>query len=129
MSMTNKEKKQLVKLQQGELDAVLMYRKLAEVTRKPKVKETLLKIAADEGKHAAMIRKHTGENLKQKTTLSLVISAISKVIGLNFTLKLIAKAEFMIAGKLTPLVDRFPDIQEIIDDEEMHGKLIRNMLQ
>jgi len=48
----SKEKKvQLIKAQQGELDAVIVYRRLAEAIKDIKIEKVLLRIAADEGKH------------------------------------------------------------------------------
>ncbi len=129
MEITSKEREQLLKSQQGELDAVLLYRKLAELAKEPKDKETLLKIAADEGRHAAILGRYTGENLKQKNTIALIITSLRKVIGSNLTLRLLAKAEFSAVGKYSSLVDKFPDIQEIMNDEEMHGKLLSNMIK
>lgn len=49
VEISEKERKQLIKSQQGELDAVILYRRLAEMIEDRNKKETLLRVAADEG--------------------------------------------------------------------------------
>jgi rubrerythrin len=126
--ITNIEKKQLMKAQQGELDAVILYRKLAENVKDANLKKTFLKIATDEGKHASILRKYTNEILKPKNTKALVVISIYKVLGLRFTMKVLGKGELNAAKEYFPLVKKFPNIQEIINDEELHGELMKNML-
>lgn len=129
MNMTLDEKKKLIKLQQGELDAVLMYQRLAVLSKNQKHKEVLLKIAADEGKHSAIAKKYTGENLAQGTKLASIIGFIAKLIGLNLTFKLLAKAEFKAKDMLSPLTEKFPEIHEVIKDEEEHGRLLTSLVK
>ena len=54
--MTEEQKLQLVKSQQGELNALLIYKRLAKITKHPKGNEVFSEIAADEGRHAAILR-------------------------------------------------------------------------
>ena len=125
--MTGKEKKQLIKAQQGELDAVILYRKLAELTSETKNKALFLKIASDEGKHAGILRKYTGENLESKNLKSLIVTGIYGIFGIKIMLKILAKGEFEAAKKYSSLATKFPDIQVIIKDENLHGELMRDM--
>ena len=62
--MTEEQKLQLVKSQQGELNALLIYKRLAKITKHPKGNEVFSEIAADEGRHAAILRSYTNEVLK-----------------------------------------------------------------
>ena len=70
--------KVLLKLQQGELDAVLVYRKLAELASSEEEKNVLLSIAADEGRHASIIREYSKEILKPCNKSSEEIEAAYK---------------------------------------------------
>ena len=54
--ISNEKKIQLIKAQQGELDAVIVYRRLAEAIKDINTKKVLLRIGADEGKHANLIK-------------------------------------------------------------------------
>lgn len=47
--MTEKQKKALLFAQQGELDAVLMYRSLSKAAKLKKDKETFLRLASEGG--------------------------------------------------------------------------------
>jgi rubrerythrin len=125
--MNGKEKKQLMKAQQGELDAVILYRKLAELIDEDKNKALFLKIASDEGKHAGILRKYTGENLEPKNLKLLIVSGIYKVFGIKIMLKMLSKGEFKAAKNYSSLVKKFPNIQEIIKDENLHGELMRDI--
>ena len=126
---TKEERKQLIKSQQGELDAVILYRKLSEITKKVENKKTFLKIAADEGKHAVILKKYTGENLKAKNLKAIIINILYKVCGAKFTLKMIGKGEFKAAKDYLSLAEKFPNIKEIIKDENLHGELMVSMLR
>jgi len=127
VDMTEKEKKQLIKAQQGELDAVILYRTLAELIHEVENKALFLKIASDEGKHASILRKYTGENLEPKNLKSVIVTNIYKVFGIKIMLKILARGEFKAANKYSSLALKFPDIQEIIKDENLHGKSMQDM--
>lgn len=111
IEITSKERKQLLKSQQGELDAVLLYRKLAETIKETQHKKTFIKIAADEGKHAGILRKYTDENLKAKNGKAFIVSTIYKICGFKITLNILAKGEFKAAKDYESLVAKFPNIK------------------
>ena len=123
--MTEKMNKQLLKAQQAEVDAVLMYKGLSEVVNIESMKEVLLQLAKDEGKHAAIIRKLTGEVLMPKETKKNLVKLIYKVFGLKSVLKLISNGEFSAAENYVSLVAHFPEIEEIRLDEIRHGEIIK----
>ena len=54
--MTNKQRKDLLKAQQGELDAVPMYNALAAVAKHERDKETFRQLAREEGRHASFFQ-------------------------------------------------------------------------
>ena len=64
--MTNEQA--LLEFQQGELDAVILYRKIAAQIKNAEVASVLREIARDEGRHAAILFKLTRETLKPKET-------------------------------------------------------------
>lgn len=43
-------------------------------------------------------------------------------------IKMLAKGEFKAAREYSPLVERFPNIQEILNDEELHVKLMKEII-
>jgi len=124
----NEKKVQLIKAQQGELDAVIVYRRLAKVVKNAKDKELFLRIAADEGKHASILKKYTGETLKASNFKALVVITLYKVLGLKFILKLLVKGELKASEGYSILVEEFPTIEEIIRDEALHATLMNKKI-
>lgn len=127
--MTTEERKTLLKAQQGELDAVILYRKLAEISKDKSMKEEFLKVAADEGNHAAILRGYTGAALKPKSAKANFVSLMYKVLGSNFTMNLLAKGELKSIDKYNPLVQGFPNIKKIIKDEAKHAEITRSFIK
>lgn len=123
-----KMKVQLMKAQQGEMDAVILYRKLADLVDDAEKKKDLFKIAADEGKHAAILRRYTGEVLRAKEGKAFIVTVMYKLFGLNFVLKLLSRGEFKAAKEYSLFAKDFPNIKEIIQDEALHGELMRSMI-
>ncbi len=124
MQLTEPQIAMLTKLQQAELDAALLYRRLADLAKTDAEKTALKKIAADEARHAAMARTHTGLALTPRGTLAAVGGVIARVIGLRATMRLIAKAENAAEDKLAPMLEFCPEVREIIADEKEHGRLL-----
>jgi len=115
--------KSLLKAQQGELDAVILYQSLAKLTKNSKVKEKFTQIAADEGKHAAILRSYTGEKLKPKNTNAVIVSFIYKTFGHSLTCKLLSKGEMNAIPNYKKMLSDFPKVKEIMDDELRHANI------
>ncbi len=127
--MTNKQKEKLVKSQQGELNAVLIYQRLAKLTKDEKDKEIFLEIASDEGKHAAILKSYTNTVLKPKETKAKLVGFLYKLLGHNFVIGLLEKGELASIDNYNPLKNDFPKIQQIIDDELRHAKMAKSLLK
>ena len=127
--MTKEQKIKLLKSQQGELNAVLIYQRLAKITKHKKGKEVFSKIAADEGKHAAILKSYTNEILKPKGTKAKLVGFLYKLLGHNFVIGLLEKGELKSIDNYKPLKDEFPKIQQIIDDELRHAKMAKSLLK
>ena len=68
----NGSMKALLKAQQGELDAVLMYKKLAEVVNEQDA-VVFRQLAAEEGRHASVFHNYTKTVLEPKKAKSILI--------------------------------------------------------
>lgn len=129
MELTNEQLAQLTMLQQKELDAALLYRRLSELAKTDAERTALKKIAADEAKHAATARKYTSAKLSPSKKLAFIGGAVARVIGLRTTMRLLAKAENSAAGKLAPMCEFCPEIREIIKDETEHGRMLGELAE
>ena len=60
--MTQEQLKELMRSQQGELNAVLMYQRLAKVVKSDKERDTFLQLAKEEGRHASVFHAYNHAN-------------------------------------------------------------------
>lgn len=126
--MTLEQKRKLLNAQQGELDAVILYSRLAQIVRDSDMKDQLLKVAADEGKHAAILREYTEEILKPKSIKAKIVIIMYKLLGHNFTLNMLANGEIKSIEKYNELTEDFPNIHKIIKDEKKHAQISRSFM-
>ena len=123
--MTKKQLKALIKFQKSEMDAVFMYKKLAELAKTEERKDLLLKAAADEGKHAGILHGYTETVIKKvPKTMQRAVLFSYKVFGKKITFKFLSIGENASVKPYSKHVKDFPRIQEIMDDEIHHGKVM-----
>ena len=66
VSQRGKYREELLRSQQGELDAVLMYQRLAKVVKMDKEREAFLQLAKEEGRHASVFHAYTQKALNPR---------------------------------------------------------------
>jgi rubrerythrin len=74
-------REELIRSQQGELNAVLMYQRLAKVVKTDKERETFLQLAKEEGRHASVFHAYTKEALKPKKTMAIIMPFLYRLLG------------------------------------------------
>ena len=122
--MNKKQKKILIKSQQGELDAVPMYLRLSAIAKDEALKNIFKQLAAEEGNHAAIFYKLTGEKLKPKMLKATVLPILQKIIGWKLLLKIISKAEYSAYKTYEPVVEMFAEVDSVRNDEKRHGDIL-----
>ena len=127
-TITNQEMKVLLKSQQGELDGVAMYRALAGAVKDPKDAATFRQLAAEEGHHAAVFRKHTKRALKPRKSKGTLLVCLYRIIGRKRLYPLIAQGEYSAYKTYEPVVKRFPEVESVRDDEKRHGDTVMSLL-
>lgn len=127
--MTEQDKKTLIKAQQGELDAVLMYKRLATKVKDPKDAETFNRLAAEEGHHASVFKELSGETLKPKSTLAILVPILYRLIGKKRLYPIIAKSEYSAVDTYKPIAEKFPEIESVKNDEKRHGDTVLGLLK
>lgn len=128
MALTPQEKQSLLKSQQGELDAVLMYQKLAQAVKHPREADCFRQLAAEEGGHAAVFFHLTQTKLEPKKTLAVVVPLLYRILGKKRVYPIIAKSEYGAADGYAHLTERFPAVAQIQNDETRHGDMVRSLL-
>ena len=123
--MNKDQKRVLIKSQQGELDAVPMYLRLSEIAKDQKLKAIFKQLAAEEGKHAAVFQKLTGEKLTPKMLKARMLPILQKVLGWKLLIKIISKAEYSACKTYEPVVKMFPEVESVRNDEKKHGDILQ----
>ncbi len=126
--LTDAQKKTLLASQQGELDAVLMYKALAKAVKDPRDAETFLTLAAEEGGHAAVFKALTQETLKPRRTKAILLPLLYRVLGKKRVYPMIAKGEYDAVKKYEPVVAQFPQVESVKKDEQRHGDTVLALL-
>ena len=126
--MDSNDRKAFLSFQQGELNAVLMYRKFAEITKKPEWKELYLEAAKDEGRHAAIMSKYTGETLQPKAAQANVLGVLYRIMPKKLVHFGIAKGEYIGGdGYRSYVRDEYPEIKGMMEDEYKHGDIFKSL--
>lgn len=129
MKMDQNDLQTLLKAQQGELDAVLMYNALAKTVRDKHDAETFHRLAAEEGRHAAVFKDLTDQTLQPKKTLATLLPILYRLIGRKRLYPVIAKFEYAAVNTYAPVAERFPTVQSVKDDEKRHGDTVTELLR
>ena len=128
-TLTGPQKKILKAAQQGEVDAVYMYEKLAEVVDDPDDKEAFLRLAGDEARHAEVFFRYTGQTIKANPTKGIVVPAMYKTLGKEKVYPIIAKGEYEAADKYKNIIADFSEVEEVMNDEVHHGDAVMGLLK
>ena len=112
--------------QQSELDAVLMYRALAQNAKSDAEKALLLRLGAIEGKHAAVLRTITenGE-LKPTDAMAKPIALLERFAGRRMTYFLVSLGEKAAYYLYQPLAKQHPELQTNAKEETEHGDTLQ----
>ena len=126
--MIQEQFNELLRSQQGELNAVLMYQRLAKVVKTDKEREAFLQLAREEGRHASIFHAYTKQALKPKKTMALIMPVLYYLLGNKHLYKMIAKGEYDAAVGYEHLIADFPEVESVKDDEKRHGDIVSGLL-
>ena len=126
--MTEDQRKELLRSQQGELNAVLMYQRLAKVVKTEKERDTFLLLAKEEGRHASVFHAYTKEVLKPKKTMARIMPLLYHLLGRKRLYRMIAKGEYDAAVGYEHLIADFPEVENVRNDEKRHGDIVSALL-
>lgn len=129
MTITEADRKTLLKSQQGELDAVLMYNALADAVRDADDAETFRALAAEEGRHAAVFKGLTQQLLAPRKTKAVLLPLLYRVLGKEWLYPLIAQGEYSAVNAYAPVAEKYPEVQSVKADEKRHGDTVLALLR
>lgn len=113
--------------QKTETTEEYVYTRLARFV-KDKNRETLLRIAKEEKKHASIWAKYTGKEFKPCRIKALFYLFIAWLFSFTFAIKLMERNERRAEKTYSALIDKIPEAEEILHEEEEHEKELASML-
>lgn len=128
-SLTPEQMKTLLTAQQGEADAVMMYERLAAKVKEEKDAAAFRRLAGDEARHEAVFRKYTGQDVKANPAKAIFVPLMYKVLGRDKVYPIIAKGEYDAAEKYKHIVNDYPEVEEVMNDETHHGDAVMGLLK
>ena len=128
-TLTKKQMEECLTAQQGEIDAVYMYEKLAKKVKEEADKNAFIRLAGDEARHAEVFRKYTNKDLKPKKTKGVVVPLMYKLLGKKKVYPISANAEYDAAEKYKHLLADFPEVETVMNDEVHHGDAVKGLLK
>lgn len=119
---------QIRAFQQNEATEAEVYRRIAQRTKDAGNRDTLLRIANEEAKHAAIWQRYTGEEMRPQAGKVRRYALIALVFGFTFAVKLMEKGEAKAQISYEELAREAPEALDIRADEEAHEQALLAML-
>ncbi|MBN2484496.1 MAG: VIT1/CCC1 transporter family protein [Bacteroidales bacterium] len=124
----NKNLRLIEKFQQQEIDGHYIYGFLAKKQKNEQNRKLLQRIASDELSHYEVYKRYTAKELKPNRMVVLLFKLAASILGPTFTIKLLEKNEID-AQKAYAEISEYPEIKDIIRDEEEHENSLIAMLE
>ena len=119
---------QIRAFQQNEATEAEVYRRIAQRTKDAGNRDTLLRFADEEAKHAAIWQRYTGEEMRPQAGKVRRYALIALVFGFTFAVKLMEKGEAKAQISYEELAREAPEALDIRADEEAHEQALLAML-
>lgn len=122
------EEKILLKMQKNEITEHNIYKILSKWLKDEKNSEILLKISQDELSHYNILKSITQKNLKPNKFKIYLYLFLTKIFGFTFVLKLMEKGEDKAIENYIKVINNYPKINKILEDEKEHEQKLLNTL-
>ena len=118
----------ILKMQQNEMTESAIYEKIAKFAKGAENRETLLRSAREERAHYEIWKTYTGTEMKPEKGKVLKFTAIARILGFTFAVKLMEKGEGNAQEEYALLADEVAESIHIRRQEEEHEHALLNML-
>jgi len=122
------EEKILLKMQKNEITEHNIYKILSKWLKYEKNSEILLKISQDELSHYNILKSITKKDLKPNKFKIYLYLFLTKIFGFTFVLKLMEKGEDKAIENYIKVINNYPKINKILEDEKEHEQKLLNTL-
>ena len=101
---------------------------LAKLEELQDIRNELLEMAADEGRHASILKSYTGEVLKPSGKQAEEIVKAFKSMGKEKVFEIMAESEFKAGPAYEKLGESFEKLKDIAKDEIKHGNMLKSFI-
>lgn len=119
----------VVKFQQNEITESEIYLRLAKKTKDAKNAEILKRIGLDEQSHYQVWKRYTHQEFKPNGWKVFYFFWIARIFGLTFGIKLMEKGEAGAQVKYSALLDKLPEAQKIMEEENAHEQQLIGLIE
>jgi VIT1/CCC1 family predicted Fe2+/Mn2+ transporter len=112
----------LLAMQRGEITEHHIYTKIAAAQKDPHNREVLTRIAQDELGHYGIWKRYTHQDVEPNTARIWFYYLTARVFGITFAIKLMEGVEKRAQSYDKALIDKIPEIQTILTNEETHER-------
>lgn len=119
---------ELLSIQKNEITEYYVYKKMAEYSKDEKHKEILIKIANEELEHYSILKKITGRDVLPDSFKIMFYTFISKILGMNFGLKLMESGEDN-AQDVYSKLDDYPELKKLAESEKEHENKLISLIE
>ncbi|WP_422479593.1 VIT1/CCC1 transporter family protein [Pleomorphochaeta sp. DL1XJH-081] len=118
--LSDKTRKLVIAMQIGEETETIIYRKIARWVKDEHNKNVLLRISAEEKRHADIWKKYTNTVVKPSRMKILFFTLLARILGFTFALKLMERGEADASELYGQLASEIPEAKKIALDEDRH---------
>ena len=116
------------RMQQNELTESVIYEKIAAFAKGEENKQTLLRLSREEKAHYQIWKKYTGEEMKPQKWQVFKYTAIARIFGFTFAVKLMERGEENAQEEYQILIEEVEESTHIRQQEEEHEHALLGML-
>lgn len=116
------------KMQQNELTESVIYAAISKFAKGEENRKTLMRLAAEEKAHYEIWKNYTGIDMKPQKGKVLKYTAIARILGFTFAIKLMEKGEEVAQETYESLAEEVPESIHIRKQEEEHEQSLIDML-
>ena len=116
------------KMQQNELTESVIYKKIAKFAKGSENKKTLQRLSKEEHAHYQVWKSYTGISMKPQAFKVFWYTAIARILGFTFAVKLMERGEEGAQDQYEVLLREVPQSAHIRQQEEEHEQALLGML-
>lgn len=126
--ITEELRRQALRWQKEEITGYHTYRRIQRALRDSHNGSIIGRIADEEMRHYNTLKRYTGDEVAPNWFRVWLYTWLARLLGLTFGLKLMERSEDKAQASYTDFLEEFPELEQILHEEEEHETELLNML-